>query len=148
MPTSIYRWRYYTKSVPRQTVDRGRRGMPRSNIRWPTGHSEGAATGGAHGNRWGKSNAALHRQTLRQKSSAADEQRSAAKLPRPKMRKTVLPRSECLSLRRATPKTSEGRDRQVCLCCRSPSAKPRDRRCTGDIQLANPISVSCVPRDQ
>ena len=40
---------YFTKSVPRQIVDRGRRGIPRSNIRWPTGHSEGAATGGAHG---------------------------------------------------------------------------------------------------
>ena len=26
--------------------------MSRSNIRWPTGHSEGAATGGAHGSRW------------------------------------------------------------------------------------------------
>ena len=32
----------------------GIRGMPRSNIRWPTGHSEGASTGGAHGNRWGR----------------------------------------------------------------------------------------------
>lgn len=43
---------YFTKSMPRQAVDRGKRGMPRSNIRWPTGHSEGAATGGAHGRRW------------------------------------------------------------------------------------------------
>lgn len=42
---------YFTKSMPRQIVDRGKRGMPRSNIRWPTGHSEGAATGGAHGSR-------------------------------------------------------------------------------------------------
>ena len=38
----------------RRAVKRGRfstserRGMPRSNIRWPTGHSKGAATGGAH----------------------------------------------------------------------------------------------------
>ena len=32
----------------------GRRRMPRSNIRWPTGHSEGAATGGALGSRWGR----------------------------------------------------------------------------------------------
>ena len=45
---------YFTKSVPRQIVDRGMRGMPRSNIRWPTGHSEGAATGGAHGSRLGR----------------------------------------------------------------------------------------------
>ena len=36
----------------RQIGDHGRRGMPRSNIRWPTGHSKGAATGGAHGRRW------------------------------------------------------------------------------------------------
>ena len=31
---------YFTKSMPRQTVDHGKRGMPRSNIGWPTGHSE------------------------------------------------------------------------------------------------------------
>ena len=30
----------------------GRRSVPRSNIRWPTSHSEEAATGGAHGSRW------------------------------------------------------------------------------------------------
>ena len=30
------------------------KGLPRSNIRWPTGHSEGTATGGAHGNRRGR----------------------------------------------------------------------------------------------
>ena len=47
-----------------QNCDHGRRGMPRSKIRWPTGHSKGAATGGAHGNQWGKSAAAIHRHTL------------------------------------------------------------------------------------
>ena len=29
-------------------------GMPRSHIRWPTGHSEGSTTAGAHGSRWGR----------------------------------------------------------------------------------------------
>ena len=48
----------------RQNGDHGTRRMPRSNIRWPTGHSGGAATGGAHGNQWGKSAAAIHRHTL------------------------------------------------------------------------------------
>ena len=52
---------YFTKSVPRQIVDCGRRGIPRSNIRWPTGHSEGAATGGAHGRRWGMKPPRLYR---------------------------------------------------------------------------------------
>ena len=28
--------------------------MSRSNIRWPSGHSEGAATGGVHGSQWGR----------------------------------------------------------------------------------------------
>lgn len=72
---------YFTKSTPRQTVDRGKRdtrvrisagrqATPKEPLRAvPTEADE-------------KSAASLHRRTLRQKSSAADEERSAAKLPK------------------------------------------------------------------
>ena len=45
-------YRDMSRRQARQIGDHGKRGMPRSNIRWPTGHSKGAATGGAHGRRW------------------------------------------------------------------------------------------------
>ena len=47
-----FRHRIFYQIRARQIGGHGRRGMPRSHIRWPTVHSEGAATGGAHGRRW------------------------------------------------------------------------------------------------
>ena len=74
---------YFTKSTPRQTVDRGKRdtrvrisagrqATPKEPLRAVRTEAGGEETA-----------TAIRRRDLRQKSSAADRRRSAAKLPRP-----------------------------------------------------------------
>ena len=75
-------------------------GMPRSHIRWPTGHSKGAATGGAHGSRWGRNPLqqffgncdSLSRLRL---ASAAREPRRPVSLRQPRPTSTARERKPC-----------------------------------------------------